>query len=411
MTKSKMIIQNILYKTIGFFEYEKSYISQLTKSGYTLQEFDYDTKIFLKNNYYYEYNSLMLESNNYGVSTFTKRLKHEFIIVSKEQKVVINQVQIYLFNDSFKKTQVAIFSLEYEVLDKSIMAISNITNELKNKKCKIIYKGVECFLDDFIFKEILETSIDAENDSFYEYSGSRYKNYLILDSDNEILLRDNLLYELGTSSKINTIKDKSIYAPSNAYFNKVLDNKISLFNNYDCLALLNSFTVIGNNNYNSQDPQTFNTWNTIYFSIYIYNLYLKSSFQVILNDFTSDPINKRKEFNYIFNKYFLKKISYNFLPNELNQGISNSLELDDDIVFIRSRLDTLAKEINEKQQSKQQFLLLCLSVIALLETPLHIDGIREILGINNLLIYNSSVYPSLIVLLILLVFLKFKEKI
>ena len=130
-----------------------------------------------------------------------------------------------------------------------------------------------------------------------------------------------------------------------------------------------------------------------------------------MNDFTSDPIKKRKEFNYIFNKYFLKKISYNFLPNELNQGISNSLELDDDIVFIRSRLDTLAREINEKQQSKQQFLLLCLSVIALLETPLHIDGIREIIGINNLLIYNSSVYPSLIVLLILLVFLKFKEKI
>jgi len=406
-----MTVQNILYKTIGFFEYEKSYIRQLIKSGYTLQEFDYDTKIFLKNNYYYEYNSLMLSRNNSGVSTFTKKLKHEFTIVSKEQKVLINQVQIYLFNDSFKKTQVAIFSLEYEVLDKSIQAISNITCELKNKKCKIIFKGAECFLDDFIFREILETSIDSENDSFYEYSGSRYKNYLILDSDKEFLSRDNLLYEFGTSSQINTINDKSIYAPSDAYFNKVLDNKISLFNNYDCLALLNSFTVIGNNNYNSQDPQTFNTWNTIYFSIYIYNLYLKSSFQVILNDFTSDPIKKRKEFNCLYNKYFFKKISYNFLPNELNHGISNSLELDNDIVFIRSRLDTLAKEINEKQQSKQQFLLLCISVIALLETPLHIDGIREILGINNLLIYNSSVYPSLIVLLILLVFLKFKEKI
>ena len=406
-----MTVRNILYKTIGFFEYENSYISQLIKSGYTLQELDYDTKTFLKNNYYHEYISLMLEGNNYGVSTFTKKLKHELTIISKEQKVIINQVQVYLFNDSFKKNQAAIFSLDYHVLDKSITAISDITNELKNKKCKIIFKGVECFLDDFIFREILETSIDFGNDSFYEYSGSRYKNYLIVDCDNEILSRDNLLYELGTSSKIDTINDKSIYAPSDAYFNRVLDNKISLFNNYDCLALLNSFTVIGNNNYNSQDPQTFNTWNSIYFSIYIYNLYLKSSFQVILNDFTSDPIKKRKEFNYIFNKYFFKKISYNFLPNELNQGISNSLELNDDIEFIRLRLDTLANQINEKQQGKQQFLLLCLSVIALLETPLHIDGIREILGINNLLIYNSSVYPSLILLLILLVFLKFKEKI
>ena len=113
----------------------------------------------------------------------------------------------------------------------------------------------------------------------------------------------------------------------------------------------------------------------------------------------------------MFNKYYLKKISYNFLPNELNNGISNSLELNDDIEFIRLRLDTLANQINEKQQGKQQFLLLCLSIIALLETPLHIDGIRQIIGIDNLLIYNSSVYPSLIVLLIIFIVLKFKEKI
>ena len=406
-----MIAQNVLYKTIGFFEYEKNYDSKLIKSGYTPHKLDSDTKIFLKNSYYYEYNNLMFEKNDFGVSTFTKKFKHELTLVSKEQKVIINQVQIYLFNDSFKDTQTAIFSLEYDVLDKSILAISDITNELKNKKCKIIFKDVEYFLDDFIFKEILETSVDFENDSFYEYSGTRYKNYLILDIENETFSRDNLLYELGTSSKIDTINDKSIDAPSDAYFSKVLENKISVFNNYECLALLNSFTVIGSNNYNSQDPYTFKTWNSIYFSIYIYNLYLKSSFQVILNNFTSDPVKKRNEFNAVFNKYYLKKISYNFLPNELNNGISNSLELNDDIEFIRLRLDTLANQINEKQQGKQQFLLLSLSIIALLETPLHIDGIRQIIGIDNLLIYNSSVYPSLIVLLIILIVLKFKEKI
>lgn len=406
-----MIAQNVLFKTIGFFEHKKNYDSQLINSGFSLQKLDSETKIFLKNSYYNEYVNLIFENNGFGVSTFTKNFKHELTLVSKEDKVIINQVQIFLFNDSFKENQTAIFSLEYDVLDKSILALSDITNELKNKKCKIIFKEEEYFLDDFIFKEILETSFNAEKDSFYEYSGSRYKNYLILDFKNDSFSRDNLLYELGTSSKINTISNKSIDAPSDEYLNKVLAKKISLFNNYECLALLNSFTVIGHDNYNSQDPYTFKTWNTIYFSVYVYNLYLKSSFQVILNNFTSDPIKKRKEFNAVFNKYYLKKISYNFLPNELNNGISNSLELNDDIEFIRLRLDTLANQINEKQQSKQQFLLLCISVIALLETPLHIEGIREIIGIDNLLIYNSSVYPSLIVLLIILIVLKFKEKI
>ncbi len=249
-----MIAQNVLFKTIGFFEHKKNYDSQLINSGFSLQKLDSETKIFLKNSYYNEYVNLIFENNGFGVSTFTKNFKHELTLVSKEDKVIINQVQIFLFNDSFKENQTAIFSLEYDVLDKSILALSDITNELKNKKCKIIFKEEEYFLDDFIFKEILETSFNAEKDSFYEYSGSRYKNYLILDFKNDSFSRDNLLYELGTSSKINTISNKSIDAPSDEYLNKVLAKKISLFNNYECLALLNSFTVIGHDNYNSQDP-------------------------------------------------------------------------------------------------------------------------------------------------------------
>ncbi len=52
---------------------------------------------------------------------------------------------------------------------------------------------------------------------------------------------------------------------------------------------------------------------------------------------------KEKSLMTVFNKYYLKKISYNFLPNELNNGISNSLELNDDIEFIRSRLRYFGK--------------------------------------------------------------------
>ena len=121
-------------------------------------------------------------------------------------------------------------------------------------------------------------------------------------------------------------------------------------------------------------------------------------------------MSKRKEFQEFYNKYYFKKISYNFLPNEIFKRISNSLEIEEDIEFIENRLETLASQINEKQQKQQEFLLLCISVIALLETPLHIEGIREIVGVDNMVVYNSFVYPSLILTLVLLLILRYRSK-
>ena len=117
-------------------------------------------------------------------------------------------------------------------------------------------------------------------------------------------------------------------------------------------------------------------------------------------------MSKRKEFQEFYNKYYFKKISYNFLPNEIFKRISNSLEIEEDIEFIENRLETLASQINEKQQKQQEFLLLCISVIALLETPLHIEGIREIVGVDNMVVYNSFVYPILLVTVVVLLISK-----
>ena len=70
---------------------------------------------------------------------------------------------------------------------------------------------------------------------------------------------------------------------------------------------------------------------------------------------TSDAMVKRKEFQEFYNKYYFKKISYNFLPNEIFKRISDSLEIQEDLDFIENKLETLASQINEKQQKQQEF--------------------------------------------------------
>ena len=119
---------------------------------------------------------------------------------------------------------------------------------------------------------------------------------------------------------------------------------------------------------------------------------------------------KEKEFLEFYNKYYFKKISYNFLPNIIFQETSEALEIDEDLNFLEKKLETFATQYNEKQQKQQEFLLLIISVLALLETPLHIEGIRTIIGIDNFYIYNSLVYPILVITVAVLLISKRKKK-
>ena len=65
--------------------------------------------------------------------------------------------------------------------------------------------------------------------------------------------------------------------------------------------------------------------------------------------------------------------------------------------------------MNEKQQKQIGLILLVISVIALLETPLHIEGIRKIIGIDALVIYNSTVYFLLVFSVIVFLYKNLKK--
>ena len=408
---SKIKIQNCLFKTIGFMNCDKSFYDGLIENNFVKKKYDSDTINFLEKSYHSEYLSVMFSQKDSSVDIFSKEINYEIEIDGRENNVTMTNIDLYIFNNSSENTKISLFSITYKPSDLTLGEISNISNDLKNHDCEIFYNSNSLLLKEFISKNIFFGNKFAENNTSLElYSGFRFKNYLVVDFDDSSVDRNNLLYELGTSSILGTIQDNTINAPSDSYVNHILENKISCFKNYECLTLLDSFTVIGTNNYDQDHIYTHNTWNDIYFSIYIFNLYVKCSLQIILNDFTSDAITKRKEFLEFYNKYFFRKISYNFLPNEIFKRISDSLEIDDDLEYVDNKLETLASQVNEKQQKQQEFLLLCISVIALLETPLHIEGIREIIGIRNMIIYNSLVYPILVLSLVILLISRYRRK-
>ena len=405
-------VNHSIFKTIGFLDYDLNFLDHIKNNNYIKKTFSQDTYNFLQNSYHSEYLNIMFSSSNeYGVNRYIKELNYEIEICNIDTKILLNSIELFLFNDSYKPDQTAIFSLDYLSDNITISDMSNISFSLKNHNCEIIYANEKMLLKDFISKFLfLGNNIFSNNSSLDQYAGSKFKHYLILDFESNNYNRDNLLFELGTSSKIGSVEGNSLESPSSDYLSKILVNKISCFKNYECLALLNSFTVVGANNYDRNLEHAHSSWNDIYFSIYIYNLYLKSTLQILSNDFTKDSMKKRYEFQKFYNKYFYKKISYNFLPNEIYKGIIKSLEIDEDLDYVQDKLETLSSQVNEKQQNQLGYLLACISVIALLETPLHIDGIRKIIGIENMIIYNSVTYIILIVIVITFLISKIRKK-
>ena len=406
-----MKFNSTLYRLIGFMDNKNDLIDQLFSIGYQEKKYNSETLKFLENSYHSEFTKIMFEPNEDSLRILNLDCTYELKIIKNKSAFVISGVEVYFFKNTHEKSNTAIFTLDIFIEDMSIENISNITSSLKFQNCEINYNKTQYFFNEFISKILLNNnSFYSNKSSLEQYAGSKFKSYLILDSDETNLERNNLLYELGTGSKIGTINSTDLGAPTENLFHNILKNKISCYKNYDCLPLLDSFTVIGNNNYNKSNVYTYSTWSEIYFSIYIFNLYVKSSLQVLLNDFSSDPIQKRKEFLEFYNKYYFKKISYNFLPNIIFQETTEALEIDEDLNFLEKKLETFATQYNEKQQKQQEFLLLIISVLALLETPLHIEGIRTIIGIDNFYIYNSLIYPILIITVAVLLISKRKKK-
>lgn len=403
--------KNILYRVIGFMDYKDELINELLGSGYKEKKYKAETLTFLENSYHSEFTKIMFNSSDDTLRILNLDCNHSLSINKSNSKVKINGIQVYFFKNTHEKTNTSIFSIDLKIEDQSINNISNVTSSLKYQNCEITYENSTFIFNEFISKTFLCGNVFYTNKtSLEQYAGFKFKNYLIIDVEKNNTNKDHLLYELGTGSKIGTINSEDLHSPTEKLMNNVLENKISCYKNYDCLPLLDSFTVVGYDNYNEEDIYTYSTWSEIYFSIYIFNLYIKSSLQVLLNDFSSNPLEKRKEFLEFYNKYFFKKISYNFLPNIIFQDTAKALEIEEDLNFLEKKLETFATQYNEKQQKQQEFLLLIISVLALLETPLHIEGIRTIIGIDNFFIYNSFVYPILVITVVALLISKRRKK-
>ena len=425
------IVDAALIKVTGVFSFSKKKISKFMDIGYQPMPLsenlpdpgspDYEskkaeeinsTKKYYRDTYYSEFASLMFtgEAEKNPMKPFQRNQNFDvtFYLGFNKDRIVKSRCvcqELFLFNN-----EVGILSLTFEPETLDIGCISDLTVALKSFDTPVESGNIQTIFHEFISANILAgIQLRGKNVKADDYSGSKFKIYSVINTtdpdDGSKYDRDKLVFEIGTGSRIGELGSNGYNAPSQEYFDEIMGNSIKVFNNYTGLALLDSFTVIGNGDpsgkqifFQSKDKYfyQFNTYNRIYFAIYILNLYIKYNifrFNAVFND---NPVKTREEFELFINDYNYSHISFNFLPNIFHQKIHAALNIDDEINHFEKRLGSLATKIQEDQEKRQATLLGLVSVLTGLSSFSDIidllEKLRSQIGWSNGLFYVALVF-------------------
>jgi hypothetical protein len=440
----ELTFKHCLLKIVGVFAYdERTHNSLFPKAGYTPmlslelhpqaysqmspkeREDAIDKTISnYKNIYYSEFRDFMFTGKDRmdvdgfrkeKISTFQrdKQLSGKFQYEQYKKEIDAIEIvqfefkserqEIYLFPDG-----IGIFALTLSPLNDKIKDLSQLINRARSFETEVLENDITIPFYKWISREILiDIPLVGDNLESDEYSGSKFKVYTVIDmpesSADNPYDRDHLLYEIGTSSPIGSVAGFGFAKPSETYYQELLQNKLSAFHNYEGIGLLDSFTVIGTNNYRPLNSNTkdfaFHNWNRVYFGIYMYNLFVRYSLFKFNAQFLSDPVKYRDKFQRFLNNYDFRHISFNFLPNMIFDRMRQALGVNEEIEVFEKRLSNLASTIQEDQEKRQAFLLTLISVISALDATEAIMGSIE--NVRARLEWGMFSFYSIFIILLL----------
>ena len=379
MDKGKLIVKNSIVRIVGVFESSskmKELHERFTLNNYSLEKIsDAKTHDHHKNYWYPEFRDIYFFNREETSAKIYVRKEIgavEFIKNPKRREdppvqASVKQAELYLFKDELN-----FFSLDLEIAANSDLdAFSDLTYCARNFQTELVtdqerQRG-KLFWVNWIEKHVLcgirISSYRAESKvKVDDYSGSKFKLYTVLDLEEDLSseTRQELLYDVGSVAKIGSAGGNYHFTPSEAYFNELLENRISVFNNYDILPMFDSFTVIGNGILH-EDWQ-YATWSQSYFRIYLHNLFIKFSLFRYNSEMVQDSVKVRDQFETFLNNYNIGHLSYNFLPNLIYQKHRNSLDIESEIEMFQDRINRISQSIQEEQQKRSNVLLAIVGV-------------------------------------------------
>ena len=363
-----------IIKLVGIFEgeYNNKFKQRFLQKGYKEEEWGVGTQSFLKDTFYPEFRDLMflgkedtsvtvLKNDLQSSVTFKKRAGENIIDI----EVNIVHVELFLFPNGLH-----FFSIQLEPIQLDLAHLSDVMFCARTFNSTVSGNNKEqswvSWIEDELLYGIQISSTDKKRIHVDEFSGSKFKLFSVIDipeKENQINLttRENLLYDLGSVAQIGTAGGNSYYTPSTEYFETLMNEKISVFQNYTILPLFDTFTVLGEGVITSANPHAVPgmklTWTQTYFRIYLYNIFIKYNLFRYNLEMGDDSVKVRDEFESFLNTYNLSHISYNFLPNLLFHQHRKGLQIDEELQKFQERINRISQAIQEDQQKRSNLLL------------------------------------------------------
>jgi hypothetical protein len=166
---------------------------------------------------------------------------------------------------------------------------------------------------------------------------------------------DELLYDIGCVAPLNSANGKTALTPSYDYYQELLSDKISAFNNFAILPLFDSFTTVGYNILSNDWQKA--TYKMTYFRIYLFNLFIKYNLYRYNHEMRIDSVKTRSKFESFLNNYNLSVVSYNFLPNLIFEKHRKSMRIEEELNKFEERINKISQAIQEEQQSRMNMLI------------------------------------------------------
>lgn len=217
------------------------------------------------------------------------------------------------------------------------------------------------------------TTDDCTNNSYQQLieNGNKFKIFQIALTTTpvEYDAGQQLLFEMGTFAPIGSCDTASPDGTSREYYTSILSrNKLSVFNNWTALSLLDSFTIVGHNvkqwqidNWQSDYFEMIYT-HAIFRKLYIYRTNLLFRQNACR---TSQLVDQFIDFEHF---YCFNKISYNFLPLEIQKAIDNGLEINEE----KNQIYHIIEQDNNQQEKtsdkKMNNILIFLTFLTLFST-------------------------------------------
>jgi len=396
------LIDNYILKIVGVFKYEKKFIENALKSNYSELKYNDELLGYYKDYFYPDFRKQFCSNDEKRHHILSKQFNDNnpielFLLnrekeVTKKSSIVLVESRLDLMDDSF-----GLFTLDLK-LDSKNITLSDFSDAaflarefdtlIEHKKFNKWHEYIES-------EVLLENFTRGKSIQIDEYSGSKYKLFMVLNvpdaKDNHTI--SNILFDIGTLARVGSAVATTYDSMDKNYIEQLVkSNSISVYNNWKGLALLDTFTVVGNG-------IGMFVYNNYYYGIYLYSLFIKYSLFKFNYEITDLDEDRRSQFQDFLTKYYYNFISYNFLPSEIFNRLKISLDIDRELKLMNEKVELVGRQIQEEQQERTNKILGIVTVLSSLSSA---QPVYDYLLIGQKILgWNVAIYWSVTISIVL----------